>query len=131
MHSGWALPTYISCTSNWFSALDGQRFDLIVSNPPYVAAGDVHLLQGDVRFRTAIRSGFRCGRAGRHPPHHRTAGDYLEHGGWLLLEHGYDQAAKVRNLLQQAGLLEVFSARDLAGIERVSGGMLLDPAGHI
>jgi release factor glutamine methyltransferase len=108
--------------SVWFSALYGEHFDMIVSNPPYIAAGDVHLAQGDVRFEpiTALASGadgledIRCITA--------QAKDHLNVDGWLLLEHGYDQAAAVRVLLQQAGFTGVFSASDLAGIERVSGG---------
>ena len=110
--------------SNWFSALPGQRYDIIVSNPPYVAAGDVHLSRGDVRFEplSALASGadglddIRRIIAG--------AGAFLKQGAWLLLEHGYDQADKVRTLLAQSGFAEVFSAKDMSGIERVSGGML-------
>ncbi len=108
--------------SDWFSALNGERFDIIVSNPPYVAAEDAHLTQGDVRFEphTALASGvdglddIRCIAA--------QAKKYLNLNGRLLFEHGYDQATRVRALLQQAGFTDVFSARDLAGIERVSGG---------
>jgi len=88
--------------SNWFAALSGQRFDVIVSNPPYIADDDIHLSQGDVRFEPLFNE-----------------------GGWLLLEHGYDQAESVRELLLLAGFAKVFSARDLAGIERCSGGQLL------
>jgi release factor glutamine methyltransferase len=108
--------------SNWFGAIHGERFDIIVSNPPYIAAGDAHLSQGDIRFepRAALASGADglddirsiCAEAKTH----------LNTNGWLLLEHGYDQAAQVRALLQHTGFDSVFSARDLAGIERVSGG---------
>jgi release factor glutamine methyltransferase len=108
--------------SDWFSALKGESFDIIVSNPPYIAAGDVHLAQGDVRFepRAALISGTDglddirriCTQAKAH----------LRQKGWLIFEHGYDQAAQVRALLQQSGFEEIFSARDLSGIERVSGG---------
>jgi release factor glutamine methyltransferase len=110
--------------SDWFAALGTQRFALIVSNPPYIAAGDPHLVQGDVRFEPV--SALVSGSDGlddirqiitRSPAH-------LEAGGWLLLEHGYDQAARVRGLLQAAGFDDVFSACDLAGIERVSGGRM-------
>ncbi len=108
--------------SDWYGALDVQRFNLIVSNPPYVAATDPHLAQGDLRFEpsSALASGDDGLRDTRHIVAH--AQTHLEPGGWLLLEHGYDQAAQMRQLLHQAGLVEVFSARDLAGIERVSGG---------
>jgi release factor glutamine methyltransferase len=107
---------------NWFSALHGQRFDMIVSNPPYITVGDAHLALGDVRFepRTALASG----TDGLDDIRRITAQakDHLNNNGWLLFEHGYGQAAQARALLQQAGFTGVFSERDLAGIERVSGG---------
>lgn len=110
--------------SDWFSELVGQRYNLIVSNPPYVAAGDVHLDQGDVRFEPI--SALASGTDGLDDIRRivAQAGDFLELGGWLLLEHGYDQADKVRTLLDCYGFTEVFSTKDVAGIERVSGGML-------
>lgn len=108
--------------SNWFDAIDAQRFDLIVSNPPYIAMGDVHLKRGDVRFEPI--SALASGADGLDDIRRiiSQAGQYLETGGWLLLEHGYDQAAQVRDLLFQAGFGKIFSEKDLAGIERVSGG---------
>ena len=108
--------------SDWYAALGAQRFNLIVSNPPYIAANDPHLAHGDLRFEpsSALASGGDGRNDIRHIVAHAQA--HLEPGGWLLLEHGYDQAAQVRQLLRQAGLAEVFSARDLAGIERISGG---------
>ena len=114
--------------SDWFSALDhSARFDLIVSNPPYIVAGDTHLAEGDLRFEpidalTDHADGLSALRTiTDHAPTH------LERGGWLLMEHGYDQAAAVRQLLIAKGFEEVQSWKDLAGIERVSGGKL--PAG--
>ena len=109
--------------SDWFSALDGQRFDLIVSNPPYVAAGDAHLSQGDVRFEplSALASGADGLDDIRSIVSRAEA--YLEHGAWLLLEHGYDQAARVRDIFQQNKFESIFSAKDIAGIDRVSGGV--------
>ncbi len=108
--------------SDWYGALDAQHFNLIVSNPPYVAATDPHLTQGDLRFEplSALASGDDGLRDIRHIVAHAQA--HLKPSGWLLLEHGYDQAAQVRQLLSHAGFDEIFSARDLAGIERVSGG---------
>lgn len=114
--------------SDWFSALTERRFDLIVSNPPYIAAADAHLVQGDLRFepRRALASGadglddIRRIIAG--------AGAHLDAGGWLLLEHGYDQADAVRNLLLKNSFVEVFCANDLSGIERVTGGMAMPGA---
>jgi release factor glutamine methyltransferase len=114
-------------TSDWFSAFPGERFDLIVSNPPYVAQGDPHLDQGDLRFEPRIAlvagpDGLDCIRriVEQSPAH-------LEQGGWLLFEHGYDQAADCRNLLRDSGFKDVYTARDLSGIERVSGGRWLTP----
>jgi release factor glutamine methyltransferase len=108
--------------SDWFSALQGERFDIIVSNPPYIAADDAHLEQGDVRFepRTALTGGVDGLKDIRLII--APAKNHLNANGWLLFEHGYDQAKQVRTLLQQAGFTEIVSARDLAGIERVSGG---------
>jgi release factor glutamine methyltransferase len=108
--------------SDWYDGLPEERFDVIVSNPPYVADNDPHLVQRDLRFEpaTALSSGVD----GLHDIRIivANAGPHLKRGGWLLLEHGYDQAGSVREMLHQAGFREVFSARDLAGIERVSGG---------
>jgi release factor glutamine methyltransferase len=109
--------------SDWFSALDGQRFDLIVSNPPYIASGDVHLTQGDVRFEPL--SALASGADGLDDIRSIVgkAAAYLESGAWLLLEHGYDQASQVREIFQHHGYGEIFSAKDIAEINRVSGGV--------
>jgi release factor glutamine methyltransferase len=108
--------------SDWYSAVQGERYGLIVSNPPYIVAGDRHLSEGDLRFEpqgalTDQADGLTCLRtiiAG--------APSHLEPGAWLLMEHGYDQAEAVRALLSAQGYTEVQSWRDLGGIERVSGG---------
>lgn len=109
----------------WFAPVGGERFDLIVSNPPYVAAGDRHLGEGDLRFEplSALASGvdglddIRCIVA--------AAPAHLESGGCLLLEHGYDQAAAVVAMLSASGFRDVASHPDLAGIPRVTGGRLV------
>lgn len=110
--------------SDWFDAFTAQKFNIIVSNPPYIAAGDPHLARGDVRFEPI--SALVSGGDGLHDIRQLVAHapDYLEPGGWFFLEHGYNQATQVRELLQQAGFDAVFSACDLAGIERVSGGRI-------
>lgn len=105
---------------NWFEPVAGQAFDVIVSNPPYIAEGDPHLPALAHEPRAALVSGADGLDDIRHliahaPPH-------LLPGGWLLLEHGWDQAAAVRDLLAAAGFAAVQSRRDLAGIERCSGG---------
>jgi release factor glutamine methyltransferase len=108
--------------SDWFAALAGRRFDLIVCNPPYVAEGDPHLSEGDLRFepRAALlggADGLACVRLiVAHAPAH------LEPGGALLFEHGHDQGERCRAMLERAGYRDVISRRDLAGIERVAGG---------
>jgi len=111
--------------SDWFSEIRRQKFSIIVSNPPYIAAGDPHLLQGDISFEPI--SALVSGSDGLRDIRHITAQApcHLESEGWLLLEHGYNQSAQVRELLQKTGFSHVFSAVDLAGIERVSGGCFL------
>lgn len=109
--------------SDWYEGISGKRFDLVVSNPPYIAAGDTHLSQGDLRFEppdALTDHGDGLG-ALRHIIDGAQA--RLDAGGWLLVEHGYDQAAAVRGLLSAAGFASVQSWRDLAGIERASGGI--------
>jgi release factor glutamine methyltransferase len=105
---------------HWLDAVPGQRFDLIVSNPPYIAEGDPHLpalAREPGSALTAGADGLDDLRAIV-----RTAPAALYPGGWLLLEHGHDQAPAVRTLLQAAGFEAVSSRTDLAGIERCSGG---------
>ncbi|MGV8887361.1 MAG: peptide chain release factor N(5)-glutamine methyltransferase [Pseudomonas sp.] len=111
-------------SSHWFSALEGQRFQLIISNPPYIASADPHLVEGDVRFEPA--SALVAGVDGLDDLRLivAQAPDYLEAGGWLMLEHGYDQAHAVRDLLRARGFEEVHSRIDLGGHERISLGCL-------
>lgn len=114
--------------SDWFTALEAtegepvERFTLIVSNPPYLADDDPHLAGGDVRFEPV--SALVAGEGGLADLHHlvRTARQYLAPRGWLLLEHGAEQGAAVREALADAGYAEVATRRDLAGHERVSLG---------
>lgn len=107
----------------WYAPVAGRRFDLVVANPPYVAGGDRHLAEGDLRFepRVALTDGSRDGLdslraiASGAPAH-------LAPGGWLLVEHGWDQAPACRALLVRAGLTDLVAIADLAGIPRVAGG---------
>jgi len=109
----------------WYAPVAGRRFDMIVSNPPYVAAGDPHLADGDLRFEpaAALCDGSPDGLASLGEI---VAGApaHLNPGGWLLLEHGYDQASPVAGLLARAGFEDIVSLPDLAGIPRVAGGRL-------
>lgn len=108
---------------NWFQALDAKKpFDLILSNPPYIAPDDPHLEQGDLRFEP--RSALVAEQNGLADISQivQTAPNYLEPGGWLLIEHGWQQGATVRELFQKAGFKAVASHRDLAGRERVTLG---------
>ncbi|MGE8361245.1 peptide chain release factor N(5)-glutamine methyltransferase [Pseudomonas sp.] len=110
------------CASHWFSAVADQRFQLIVSNPPYIAAGDRHLAEGDVRFEPS--SALVAGEDGLDDIRLiiEQAPTYLAPHGWLALEHGFDQAEAVRALLQARGFSAVESRRDLGGHERISLG---------
>lgn len=111
--------------SDWFSALGDERFDLIVANPPYIAAADPHLDQGDVRFEPM--GALAAGPSGLDDLQEIVgqAPARLDVEGWLFLEHGYDQAVAVRGLLADAGFASITSWKDIAGIERVTGGRWL------
>ncbi|UVE44715.1 peptide chain release factor N(5)-glutamine methyltransferase [Pseudomonas chlororaphis] len=110
--------------SHWFSALQGERYQLIISNPPYIADADPHLAAGDVRFEP--ESALVAGKDGLDDLRLiiAQAPGHLEAGGWLMLEHGYDQAPAVRDLLLSQGFAEVHSRVDLGGHERISLGSL-------
>jgi release factor glutamine methyltransferase len=105
---------------DWFAPLAGERFDLIASNPPYIEDDDVHLQQGDLRHepRSALASGADGLDAIRVIA--RDAPAHLQPGGWLLIEHGWEQGAAVRALLTQAGLVDAVTERDLEERDRVS-----------
>ena len=108
--------------SDWWSGLAGRVWSLVVSNPPYIAANDPHLTAGDLRFEPA--KALTDGDDGLAAI--RTIVDaspvHLEVGGWLLIEHGYDQAASVAKLMRERGFGNVTLRHDLAGRPRVTGG---------
>jgi release factor glutamine methyltransferase len=110
---------------SWYEPVAGRTFDVIVSNPPYVASADPHLGRGDLRFepREALTDGSADGLASIRAIV-SGASDHLKPGGWLLFEHGYDQAEVVRGLLESAGFDSIVSLPDLAGIPRVAGGKI-------
>lgn len=107
---------------SWYAPLAGERFDLIASNPPYIEEGDPHLVEGDLRFEpmTALASGedglddLRCIVS--------AAPSHLVEGGWLLVEHGWNQGDAVRALFIDAGLVDVETASDLERRDRVTLG---------
>ena len=115
--------------SDWYDSLDtALRFNVIVSNPPYIASGDPHLSEGDLRFEprgalTDEADGLEAIRAiiARAP-------EFLADGGWLWIEHGYDQSTEVAARLSARGFSAVRSVCDLAGIPRVSGGQFEHPS---
>ncbi len=121
--------------SDWYNALSTQstptggnpiadvvQFDVIVSNPPYIVAGDHHLSEGDLRFEPLNALSDHADGLSALRRIIDGAPQYLTSDGWLLMEHGYDQAAAVRTLLVEKGFDDIQSWSDLAGIERVSGG---------
>lgn len=112
--------------SDWFAALPPQRFDLIVANPPYVAADDPHLEEGDLRFEpsSALTDGADGLTALRRII--AQAPQWLLPGGWLIIEHGFDQAVAVGKLLVEAGFSACEMLRDLAGIARVAGAKMVE-----
>jgi release factor glutamine methyltransferase len=110
--------------SDWFDALGGDTYDLIISNPPYIASDDAHLQQGDVRFEPTQALNGGAGGLDCIRQIIQGAPSHLCAGGWLLLEHGYDQAHACRELLAQSGFARRFCSKDLAGIQRVSGGRI-------
>lgn len=109
--------------SDWWSAVDAaQRFDMVVANPPYIVAGDRHLREGDLRHEpidalTDHGDGLQAIKSIIE-----TASAHIQAGGLLLIEHGYDQAKAVRQLASRAGLSQVFTLRDAAGLDRVTLG---------
>jgi len=109
------------CQGDWCVPLGDARFDVIVSNPPYIAEGDPHLHEGDLRFEpvAALASGADGLDAIRIII--RDARAHLHEGGWLMFEHGFDQGPAVRELLAANGYADVFTERDLEDRERVSG----------
>ncbi|WP_347261204.1 peptide chain release factor N(5)-glutamine methyltransferase [Rudaea sp.] len=106
--------------SDWFAALAGRKFDVVVSNPPYIARGDAHLEQGDLRFEPALALSSGADGLDAIRTIARDARVHLAPGGWLLFEHGYDQGAAVRDILAAHGYAHAATLRDLEGRDRVS-----------
>ena len=108
--------------SNWFENLANQRFDIIVSNPPYIEENDVHLTQGDLRFEpiSALASGVDGLDDIRQIINDGLI--YLKPQGWLMLEHGYNQAAQVADLMADVGLTNIETIKDLGNNDRVTIG---------
>lgn len=106
--------------SDWFSALDAQLFDVIVSNPPYIDEQDPHLLEGDVRFEPL--SALVATKKGMADIEHiiETGRNYLQKKGWLLLEHGYDQGQLVRDFFAKMAYKDISTVKDLGGNDRVT-----------
>jgi len=109
---------------DWFAPLAGLQFAMVVANPPYIADSDPHLAAGDLRHEPV--SALASGRDGLDDIRRIVAGApaHLQPGGWLLLEHGYDQGSTVRALLSAAGFVDVTTERDLEGRDRVGLGRL-------
>lgn len=110
--------------SNWFSALAGQQFDMIVSNPPYIDETDPHLEQGDVRFEP--KTALVAADSGLADLAHiiREGRRFLVPGGVMLLEHGWTQGEAVRELFREAGYLDISTCRDYGDNERLTLGLI-------
>ncbi|SEI45445.1 peptide chain release factor N(5)-glutamine methyltransferase [Nitrosomonas eutropha] len=118
----YSVENVVFIEADWFSGFISEKFDVIVANPPYIVEGDPHLEADGLRFEPSIalvaqNNGLDCIRRII-----AQAPDYLEHSGWLMLEHGYDQADVCRSLLDKTGFFHIFTRSDLAGIDRVTGG---------
>ena len=111
--------------SDWFAVFDGETFELIVSNPPYIEQHDPHLAQGDLRFEPRHALTDEADGLAHLRRIIAQAPVHLKSGGWLLFEHGWDQGPGSRTLLEAAGFAEVQTWIDLAGLDRVSGGRYL------
>lgn len=119
-----AITNATFCRSHWFEQLPATLFDIIVSNPPYIDAGDLHLTQGDVRFEplsalVAEEQGLADLRLLI-----TQAPQWLAPGGWLLLEHGWQQDGAVRDLMKQQGLIKILTVSDYGGNPRVTLGQM-------
>ena len=110
--------------SDWYQSLPQKQWQIIVSNPPYIQNDDPHLKQGDLRFEPVNALTDHADGLSAYRQLITGAKTRLLHGGWLLLEHGYDQSVAVRAMLSAQQFSRVQSWRDLAGIERVSGGQI-------
>ena len=108
--------------SDWYQAVTGQRFNVLLANPPYIDGDDPHLALGDVRFEP--RSALVSSDSGLEDLGRLVTGapDQLFDGGWLLLEHGFEQANAVRVMLHDAGFSQVSTRRDMSGQQRITGG---------
>lgn len=108
--------------SNWFSNILTQDFDIIISNPPYIAENDAHLFEGDVRFEP--RSALTSGETGMDDIEHicATAKQYMTDNGWLIVEHGYNQAQLVNDCFSKNGYIELEQIKDLSGHIRMTAG---------
>lgn len=113
---------------DWCAALGSARFDVIASNPPYIATGDDHLRRGDLRFEPALALAAGADGLDAIRSIVQAAPAHLVARGWLLFEHGFGQGPAVRKLLQGSGYAGVFTQRDFGGRERVSGGQVGGPA---
>ena len=111
-----------SVISNWFENIPHDKFDLIISNPPYIESDDLHLKQGDLRFEP--KAALASGKDGLDAIREITqkAATYLTKKGWLMLEHGFNQGNAVFSLLQQCGFSNIETLNDLSGNNRITIG---------
>lgn len=109
--------------SSWFEAIPTtDSFDVIVSNPPYIAADDPHLSQGDLRFEPSQALTDHANGLSAYQSIIENAPKYLVRGGLLAFEHGYDQASAIKSLFKEHGFMNVKNIKDYAGLDRITYG---------
>ena len=108
------------CEASWCDGLDARAYDLVAANPPYVAVGDQHLQQGDLRFEPPIALAAKDSGLSHLQEIVKSCRQVLKKEAWLLLEHGFDQKLAVANLLRDAGYSNISCAQDLAGLDRLT-----------
>ena len=110
--------------SHWFNNITQNNFDIIVSNPPYIAIDDPHLQQGDIRFEP--ESALTSGETGMNDIEHLClhAKDHLKNNGWLIIEHGYNQKQRVADYFSRNGFIQIEQKQDLSGHTRMTAGKI-------
>ena len=117
------LPSVQFIQSDWFSQLDPQLFHCIVSNPPYIAKGDPHLVQGDLRFEPKLALTDDADGLASYQTIFKDISTFIHSNGKVFFEHGFTQGSSIRDLFYSKGFINVQTLRDLSGNERITCGI--------